>query len=246
MSGSCSDSISTTGGIAAALAILRHGLPAGVELLCVSKYHSEAAIMEAYRTGERMFGESRVQELQRKYEVLPKDIRWHFIGHLQTNKIRSLLPMVSLIHGIDSWRLLCAVNAEAAKLKMFRDGSRRVNLLLEVRVATEDTKYGFTPDQLLEMLHTMPWRSLSHVNICGLMGMATHTGNEERIREEFALLHRLFVQVRDDCFAPSSFDGTLSHTFNTLSMGMTGDWRIAVAEGSTLVRIGSGIFGGRL
>lgn len=239
------DSIVLEGGsergesITAALAALHRDLPEAVRLLCVSKYYPEDAVMEAYRLGERMFGESRVQELQRKYEVLPKDIEWHFIGHLQTNKIRMLLPMVSLIHGIDSWRLLKAVDTEAAKSALFRDTGRRVNVLLEVKVACEATKYGFSPDAVQDMFRTMPWQELQYVNICGLMGMASRTDDSVQIRDEFAALHGLFVRIRDTWF--SSPD--TRHDFQTLSMGMTDDWRIAVAQGATMVRIGSGIFG---
>ncbi|MCM1035110.1 MAG: YggS family pyridoxal phosphate-dependent enzyme [Paludibacter sp.] len=225
--------------IASSLADLHNRLPNGVQLLCVSKYYPEEAVLEAYRAGERKFGESRVQELCRKYETLPKDIQWHFIGHLQTNKIRTLLPMVSLIHGVDSWRLLTAINTEAERLEQFRNTEKRVNVLLEIKVACETTKYGFSPETLLEMFRTMPWQQLQHINICGLMGMASHTDNVERVREEFAMLHRLFVQIRNTWFS------SYQNHFNTLSMGMTDDWHIAVTEGSTLVRIGSGIFGNR-
>ncbi len=218
---------------------IRATLPQGVELLCVSKYHSVEAIQEAYAAGERQFGESRVQELLQKRDALPKDIRWHFIGHLQTNKIRMILPFVDLIHGVDSWRLLEAIDKEAAKLQL----ERPVRVLLEVKVAQEETKYGFTVEELAPFLSPLTLRTietcpfppqggkLQHVEIVGLMGMASHTEDTKQIAGEFAALQRLFEELKPAI-----------PTLQILSMGMSEDYRIAIAHGSTLVRIGSGIF----
>ncbi len=208
---------------------IRATLPKGVDLLCVSKYHSIEAIQEAYAAGERLFGESRVQELLQKREALPKDIRWHFIGHLQTNKIRPLLPFVDLIHGVDSWRLLEAIDKEAAKLQL----EKPVRALLEVKVAQEETKYGFTAEEMVAMLDTRYSRleALHHVQVCGIMGMASNTEDTAQIAGEFATLQRLFEELKPAI-----------PTLQILSMGMSEDYPIAIANGSTLVRIGSGIF----
>ncbi len=211
---------------------IRATLPKGVDLLCVSKYHPIEAIQEAYAAGERMFGESRVQELLQKREALPKDIRWHFIGHLQTNKIRPLLPFVDLIHGVDSWHLLEAINKEAAKLQL----DHPIRVLLEVKVAKEATKYGFTADELRTAalsspLHGGKGGGLPCVEIVGLMGMASNTENTTQIAQEFSTLHNLFEQLKPAI-----------PTLQILSMGMSEDYPIALANGSTLVRIGSGIF----
>ncbi len=207
---------------------IRATLPKGVDLLCVSKYHSVEAIQEAYAAGERQFGESRVQELLQKREALPKDIRWHFIGHLQTNKIRMILPFVDLIHGVDSWRLLEAIDKEAAKLQL----ERPVRVLLEVKVAQEETKYGFTAEELRSFgVKNQEPRIKTNVEIVGLMGMASNTEDTAQIAGEFATLQRLFEELKPAI-----------PTLQILSMGMSEDYPIAIANGSTLVRIGSGIF----
>ncbi len=207
---------------------IRATLPKGVDLLCVSKYHSVDAIQEAYAAGERQFGESRVQELLQKREALPKDIRWHFIGHLQTNKIRMILPFVDLIHGVDSWRLLEAIDKEAAKLQL----ERPVRVLLEVKVAQEETKYGFTAEELRSFgVKNQEPRIKTNVEIVGLMGMASNTEDTAQIAGEFATLQRLFEELKPAI-----------PTLQILSMGMSEDYPIAIANGSTLVRIGSGIF----
>ena len=215
--------------IAQKLSDIRVTLPEGVTLVCVSKFHPQEAIMEAYACGERDFGESRVQELLPKYEALPKDIRWHFIGHLQTNKVKQIVPFVHMIHSVDSVRLLETINREAEKI------SRRVKVLLEVHVAKEETKSGFTPDEINQFIINnskfiidYPW-----VEICGVMGMATNTDDEKEWR-------RCFREI-------SSLASKLS-TLNTkqVSMGMSDDYLIAIQEGSTMIRIGSTIFGSRL
>ena len=201
---------------------IRVHIPEGVTLICVSKFHSMEAIMQAYEAGERDFGESRVQELLPKYEALPKDIRWHFIGHLQTNKVKQIVPFVHMIHSVDSVRLLETVNREAEKIQ------RRVKVLLEVHVAKEDTKSGFTPEEILSLNTQLS--TLNYIDICGLMGMATNTDDESEWR-------RCFREI-------SSLASKLS-TLNTkqLSMGMSDDYLVAIEEGSTMVRIGSTIFG---
>ena len=211
---------------------IRQHIPAHVQLVCVSKFHPNESIIEAYETGERIFGESKVQELCGKYESLPKDIVWHFIGHLQTNKIKYLVPFVSLIHGVDSFKLLSEIDKQAAK------AGRRVSCLLQVHIAREDTKFGFSAEELLEMLSLGDWKQLSHVQICGLMGMATYTENREQIRSEFRSLKTLFDKAKSSCFASEP-------SFCELSMGMSDDYQLAIEEGSTLVRVGSSIFGNR-
>lgn len=211
---------------------LSRSLPAGVQLLCVSKYHPSCAVLAAYEAGARCFGESRVQELVEKAQTLPKDIQWHFIGHLQTNKIRKLLPFVSLIHGVDSWHLLEKINEVASVETLV------VNVLLEVKISRDEMKSGFFDSGLLDMLRDGKWRTLHNVRICGLMGVATNTGDTALIRQEFSGLHTLFETLKRDFFADDS-------NFTILSMGMTHDWKIAVEEGSTMIRIGSGIFGER-
>ncbi len=213
-----------------ALSAFDRSLPKGVQLLCVSKYYSTDAILAAYQAGARCFGESRVQELQRKADALPKDIQWHFIGHLQTNKIKKLLPYVTLIHGVDSWYLLEKINEVASQ------NQRVVNVLLEVKISHDEMKSGFSTSELTDMLGEGNWRSLHNVCICGLMGVASMTTDTECVRKEFAQLHGLWMELKGKYFGDSK-------TFNVLSMGMTNDWKIAVEEGSTMIRIGHGIFG---
>ncbi len=216
--------------IAANIGQIRATLPAGVALLCVSKYHAIETIAEAYAAGERMFGESRVQELLQKREALPKDIHWHFIGHLQTNKIRFILPFVTLIHGVDSWRLLTAIEKEATKMQL----PEPVRVLLEVKVAQEETKYGFTPTDLLS---TLPEQlaAFPHIQICGIMGMASHTDDAQQIAEEFAAIKTIYDQIKPTLQA-------YYHDDVILSMGMSDDYEIAIAHGSNLIRVGSKIF----
>ncbi|MEI6752736.1 MAG: YggS family pyridoxal phosphate-dependent enzyme [Paludibacter sp.] len=211
---------------------VRQHIPPHVQLVCVSKFNPNESIIEAYETGERVFGESKVQELCGKQESLPKDIVWHFIGHLQTNKIKYLVPFVSLIHGVDSYKLLSEIDKQAAK------AGRRVNCLLQVHIASEETKFGFSAEELLEMLSLGEWKQLSHVQICGLMGMATYTENRDQIRAEFRGLKTLFDKAKSGYFASEP-------SFCELSMGMSDDYLLAIAEGSTLVRVGSSIFGHR-
>jgi hypothetical protein len=215
------------------LKLIRKELPAHCTLVCVSKFHDEAAIMEAYTTGERVFGESRVQELSSKFEHLPADIEWHFIGHLQTNKVKQLIPFVSLIHGVDSIRLLEEINKQAGK------AGKRVACLLQIHIAKEDTKFGFDAQELRDFLLSGQLTGMEHITIKGLMGMATYTEDKDQVRSEFRELKQLFDEIKQ------SFTAQLPE-FNDLSMGMSDDYAIAVEEGSTLVRIGSKIFGQRI
>ena len=212
---------------------IENELPAGVRLVAVSKFHPAEAIEEAYRAGQRIFGESKVQEMTAKHESLPKDIEWHFIGHLQTNKVKYIVPYVSLIHGIDSFKLLAEVDKQAAK------AGRTVNCLLQLHIAREETKFGFSFDECRQMLADGEWRQLQHVRLCGLMGMATNTDNVGQIREEFHSLSNFFREVKSAWFAGDD-------AFRELSMGMSHDYHEAITEGSTLVRIGSKIFGERI
>ncbi len=208
-------------------------IPAHVKLVCVSKFHPDSAIIEAYNAGERIFGESRVQELVEKQERLPKDIHWHFIGHLQTNKVKYIVPFVELIHGVDSLKLLSEINKQAEKI------NRVVNCLLQVHIATEETKFGFSAAEVLDLYQNNALTNLSFIRVCGLMGMATFTDNHQQVRKEFKSLKSLYDTVKCDY-------ATQNDHFTEISMGMSDDFQIAIEEGSTMVRIGSSIFGQRV
>lgn len=205
-------------------------LPAGVTLVAVSKTHPAEKIMEAYQAGVRIFGESRPQELRAKYEELPKDIRWHMIGHLQTNKVKYIAPFVDLIHSVDSARLLEAINKEAWK------NGRIIDVLFEVRIADEETKSGWEIAELMEYVGEGSYKMLTNIRVRGVMGIATFTDDHEQVRREFARLHDVFKSLGKNNFGKD---------FDILSMGMTSDWQIAVECGSNMVRIGSLIFGSR-
>lgn len=211
---------------------IQESLPEGVRLIAVSKFHPNEAILEAYKAGQRLFGENHVQELTAKHESLPSDIEWHFIGHLQTNKVKYIAPFVSLIHGIDTPKLLKVVDKEGAKV------GRVIPCLLQIHIATEETKFGFSREECLEMLSSDIISELQHVQICGLMGMATNTNDEAQIREEFHTLYSLFEELKESYFKDAP-------TFKELSMGMSDDYPIAIEEGSTLIRVGTKIFGER-
>ena len=211
---------------------IRKNIPQNVSLVCVSKFHPENAILEAYNCGERIFGESRVQELLAKQTKLPADIQWHFIGHLQSNKIKLILPTVSLIHGVDSFNLLKEINSRALK------AGRVVSCLLQVHIAREETKFGFSMEEIRQMLSGNEFGSLENVQINGLMGMATLTDDKEQIRAEFRTLKQLYDELKREYFQNNE-------NFCELSMGMSDDYQIAIDEGSTMVRIGSSIFGMR-
>lgn len=207
-------------------------LPQGVNLVAVSKTHPLEVVMEAYIAGQRKFGENRVQELLSKAEVLPKDIEWHLIGHLQTNKVKYIVPFISLIHSIDSFKLLKEVNKEAAKC------NRLVDCLLQVYIANEETKFGLSDSELFELLSNSEFHNFKNCRIVGLMGMATFTNDQNQIRSEFKHLKELFEKSKEKF----SF---LNPHFKELSMGMSSDFDIAIEEGSTLIRVGSAIFGDR-
>ena len=216
------------------ISAIRTTIPKGVTLVCVSKFHPAEAIMEAYQCGERDFGESRVQELLPKYEALPKDIRWHFIGHLQTNKVKQIVPFVHMIHSVDSVRLLETINREAEKI------GRRVKVLLEVHVAKEETKSGFTPEEILSL--DIQLSTFNYVDICGIMGMATNTDDAQEWRRCFREIKSLGKQLLNN--TTQSYT-TLHNPTLQISMGMSDDYLVAIEEGSTMIRIGSTIFGSR-
>lgn len=207
-------------------------LPQGVELCAVSKFHPVEALMEAYDAGQRIFGESRVQELTAKMPQMPADVRWHFIGHLQTNKVRPLIGRVAMIESIDSQRLLDTVDAESLR------AGAVTRVLMQLHVAAEDTKFGFTPDELIDYFRNRSFERLKATHICGVMGMATNTDDTERIVSDFRTIADTFRIIRTD-IAPDL------RGFDTVSMGMSHDYRLAVDCGSTLVRIGTDIFGER-
>ncbi|MCI5580202.1 MAG: YggS family pyridoxal phosphate-dependent enzyme [Phocaeicola plebeius] len=208
-------------------------LPDGVRLVAVSKFHPAEAIQTAYEAGQRIFGESREQELSAKQAQLPADIEWHFIGHLQTNKVKYIAPYIAMIHAVDTYKLLAEIDRQAAK------AGRIIPCLLEIHIAQEANKYGFTFEACREMLRCEPWQSLQHVRIAGVMGMATNTDDEAQIRQEFASLRAFADELKESFFAGNA-------DFREVSMGMSHDYRLAVAEGSTLVRVGSKIFGERI
>ncbi len=207
-------------------------LPQGTRLIAVSKFHPQEAILEAYEAGQRIFGENKIQEMTQKYESLPKDIQWHFIGHLQTNKIKYMIDYVSMIHGIDSYKLLCEVNKQAAK------AGRIVPCLLQIHIAREETKFGFSFEECKQMLACGEWRNLKNISLHGLMGMATNTDCTEQINGEFRSLSDFFKEIKQTYFPENP-------SFKELSMGMSHDYHQAIKEGSTFVRVGSKIFGER-
>lgn len=212
---------------------IKNTLPLHVQLVAVSKFHPDEAISEAYSEGQRIFGESKVQELVGKHERLPKDIHWHFIGHLQTNKVKYIAPFVEMIHAVDSTNLLLEIQKQAAK------NDRTINCFFQVHIAREDSKFGFSSDEILQFLNSTKLQDFPNVRICGLMGMATFTNDTAQIRSEFKFLKDLFLKIKNQFF----YD---ENSFCHLSMGMSDDYQIAVEEGSTLVRIGSSIFGNRI
>ena len=208
-------------------------LPAGVKLVAISKYHPNEYIEAAYAMGQRIFGESHEQELREKHTTLPQDIEWHFIGHLQTNKVKYIAPYVSMVEAVDSLKLLREIEKQAAKF------GRVINVLLELHIAEETTKYGLTLDQCRELLAGGEWRQMPHVRICGLMMMASNVDDEQQIANEFDIAARFFDEVKADYFADDD-------NFCERSWGMSDDYPIAVAHRSTMVRIGTRIFGPRV
>jgi hypothetical protein len=204
----------------------------GIRLVAVSKFHPVSALQEAYDAGQRVFGESHVQELVEKQQLLPKDIEWHFIGHLQTNKVKYMASFISLIHAVDTMKLLKEIDKQAER------NNRIIDCLLQIHIAKEETKFGFTPDELRTMLQEGEWKQFSHVRICGLMCMASNTDDVKQIADEFESVRMLFQEIKNEFFPTEE-------TFKELSMGMSGDYEIAQQHGSTMVRVGTMIFGER-
>jgi pyridoxal phosphate enzyme (YggS family) len=211
---------------------IKDTLPAGVRLVAVSKTHPASHVQEAYDAGQRIFGESRPQELVQKAALLPPDIEWHFIGHLQTNKVKQVVGLARLIHAVDSERLLLEIEKEAAKLTLHSA------CLLQVHIAEEEAKFGFSPEELHRLFAQFFFTKAPHVQLAGLMGMATNTDDHRQVSREFRGLKQLFDQIKQTYFANDAF-------FCELSMGMSGDYRLAIDEGSTLIRVGTAIFGER-
>lgn len=206
-------------------------MPEGVRLVAVSKFHPVEKLMAAYEAGQRRFGESRVQELLAKEPQMPADVEWHFIGHLQTNKVKQLVGKASLIESIDSERLLDIVDQESRKARV------TTRVLMQVHVAREETKFGFWPEELLDYFRARKFEKLTNTHICGVMGMASNTDEEQRVSEDFAAIAKVYGDILELCPDLRGFD--------TLSMGMSGDWSLAVEHGSNMVRIGTAIFGER-
>lgn len=213
--------------IAQNLENIKQQLPKGVELVVISKTRSHGEIMEAYDTGHRIFGENKVQELTAKWEALPRDIEWHMVGHLQRNKVKYMAEFVSLIHAVDSLKLLREINKQAKKY------DRVINCLLQMKIAQEESKYGITLDEIASILNSEDYQNMKHVRVVGLMGMATFTQDQDQIKREFSSLHQAFNGLKEE------------HELHILSMGMSGDYQLATECGSTMVRIGSSIFGPR-
>lgn len=211
---------------------IRNEIPEGVNLVAVSKFHPVEQLQQAYDAGQRLFGESRVQELLVKEKALPSDISWHFIGHLQTNKVRQIIGKTALIESVDTERLLRLIDSESLRAGVV------TRVLMQVHVAREETKFGFYPEELLDFFQQHSYESLAATHICGVMGMASNTDDEERVRADFRAIAEIFRTIRDD----SSLG---LRGFDLLSMGMSGDWPLAVEEGANVIRIGTAIFGSR-
>ncbi|OQD43365.1 YggS family pyridoxal phosphate enzyme [Croceivirga radicis] len=207
---------------------IKNSLPNHVTLVAVSKTKPKEDLMEAYDAGQRIFGENKIQEMTEKWEALPKDISWHMIGHVQRNKVKYMAPYVSLIHGVDSFKLLKEIDKQAKK------NNRNIACLLQMHIAEESTKFGLDSEELFAMLNNANFKALDNITIKGLMGMATFTDDEAQIRKEFQNLRQLYNKAKE-----------LVPSLEVLSMGMSGDYKIAIEEGSTMVRIGSSIFGAR-
>jgi pyridoxal phosphate enzyme (YggS family) len=214
------------------ISILKQQLPSFVKLVAVSKTRPVSDILNAYNAGQRYFGENRVQELLSKKDLLPNDIKWHLIGHLQSNKVKSVVPFINMIQSVDSFKLLNTINTEASKI------GRVIDCLLQIHIATEQTKFGFTMLELHEGFKSNNVLSLKNVRFCGVMGMATFTSDNHQVRNEFRYLKECFLSLKNEFFTSGVF-------FKEISMGMSGDYKIALEEGSTIIRIGSLIFGNR-
>jgi len=219
--------------IASNLEKIKSTLPDRVKLVAVSKFHPKEDIEQAYNAGHKIFGESKVQEINAKQPVLPKDIEWHFIGHLQTNKVKYIAPYIHTIHSVDSWKLLTEIEKQA------NIANHTINCLLEIHIASEDSKYGLCFDECRRLLEENDWKSLKHIRIAGVMGMATYTDDTDQVRNEFRQLKSFFEELKTNIFEENDY-------FSEISMGMSQDYMISVEEGSTMVRIGSSIFGERI
>jgi len=209
------------------LKTIKENLPEDVTLVAISKTKTIEQMMEAYRAGQRIFGENQVQQMEMKYPEMPKDVQWHMVGHLQRNKVKDIAPFVSLIHGVDSMRLLRRIDLDAKR------NDRVIDCLLQIKIAQEESKFGLNEKEAIEILSSDEIKELKNVNIVGLMGMASFTEDKAQVSEEFASLKKLFDTLKDD------------HQLTTLSMGMSGDYPIALENGSNMVRVGSAIFGER-
>lgn len=218
--------------IAGNILFLKTQIPLSVKLIAVSKTKPVSDIIEAYNAGQRCFGENRVQELINKKDLVPKDIEWHLIGHLQTNKVKNIVPFVSMIQSVDSYKLLAVINSEALKI------GRVIDCLLQIHIATEETKFGFSMLELGKYMQSGNILKLRNVRICGVMGMATFTSDKDQVMKEFGYLRDCFHSLKESYCKSSDY-------FKEISMGMSGDYKIAVQEGSTMIRIGSLIFGER-
>lgn len=217
--------------IAENLLSIKNTLPEQVTLVAVSKTKPIPDLMEAYDAGQRIFGENKIQEMESKWEQMPKDIQWHMIGHVQTNKVKFMAPFVSLIHGVDSFKLLKEINKQALK------NNRIIDCLLQMHIAEEETKFGLDDEELNFLLASSEFKEMKNIRITGLMGMATFTENKEQVKKEFMHLKSIFDKLQSQ--------QTENCQMTTLSMGMSGDYKLAIECGSTMVRIGSSIFGGR-
>lgn len=218
--------------VAENIARLKESLPEGVKLIPISKTMPEERIMEAWSAGYKIFGENKVQELTRKFENLPKDIEWHMVGHVQTNKVKYMAPFVHLIQAVDRLKVIQTMDREAQKAGRILQG------LFQIHIAEEETKFGFNEIELLELLQSKEYMGLKHIKMVGVMGMATFTDDTAQVRKEFRHLYRVFRKIQQDYFVQDP-------EFKEISMGMSGDYNIAIEEGSTMIRIGSLIFGPR-
>jgi PLP dependent protein len=209
---------------------LKQQIPEHVKLVAVSKTKPVDRILEVYNCGQKIFGENRVQELIEKQPMLPADIEWHFIGHLQTNKVKYIAPYISMIQSVDSLKLLQEINKEALKNK------RNINCLLEMYIAKEESKFGLDYEEAVSIIESSEYKKLQNIVLCGVMGMATYTDNMEIVHKEFLSLKKYYTELKSSYFAKNN-------SFKEISMGMSGDYRIAIGEGSTMVRIGTALFG---
>ncbi|MCD6354058.1 MAG: YggS family pyridoxal phosphate-dependent enzyme [Prolixibacteraceae bacterium] len=218
--------------IALNISKIKEELPEGVKLVAVSKTKPNEDILTAYHSGHKIFGENKIQDFVRKYEELPKDIEWHFIGHPQTNKVKFIAPFVHLIHGVDSLKLLKVIDKEAAKNR------RVIQCLLQFHIASESTKFGLSVEEAKDILNLEEFGNLKNIEIAGVMGMATNTDDKNQVRHEFRMLKGIFEMLKEEYFSDAA-------SFHEISMGMSGDYPLAVSEGSTMIRVGSKIFGAR-